>query len=476
MGTAQRYALANDAVTQTIDAYAETGASLQDIRADIDVIAKAQQGMGAEGRDVVNTWDTARKNFGLMSKDAERFFDIMAAGGNSGKFEGSDMAQYLPGIMPRASVLGMSGLSGTASLVGALEVMRDRTGTSEKAATALGDFLDKLNSPTVQRNFKKMNIDLPKALKEGRKNGEPLFETMSKVLNKATKGDMNLLGHLFTEQDSRSFATMLMQDLPRLLKTIDELRDKSAGTIQVSVKAVTDDAEASIQHLSNSWDRFVKSAGGALAGSGLPQLMDQASQNQDKTSAVNAQLTKEGYSWGERYGWWLRHGFDEEAQGAMAFKSGWRSPEGVLAAQGTPDVNPELPSHRQDMVAPGAIPIPSPRPSDLGIPSYPAQPSGLPSQRPGSAPVFSQSSLMDQAVAADLAAAGDKAGQAITDAAREGGTTFADMISGLGRKIGADAAAAFNAGVRDLSRPIGSLPPVRADTGRSDAGRVMGPR
>ncbi|WP_292599383.1 hypothetical protein, partial [Mesorhizobium sp.] len=62
---------------------------------------------------------------------------------------------------------------------------------------------------------------------------------------------------------------------------------------------------------------------------------------------------------------------------------------------------------------------------------------------------------------------------------KSGADTLASVAGKLEAAIvsGANSlAAAARSAAADLSRPIGSLKQVRADTGRSDAGRAMGPR
>lgn len=327
---AQRYAVANAAVYETIDAYSETGAELRDIKSDIDTIVKAQQAMGAEGRDIVGSWDAARKNFGVMSSDAERFFDILAKGSATGKFEGSDLAQYLPSILPIAGVQGLSGLSGTAQVVGALEAMRDRTGTSETAATAMTDFLDKLNSPLVQKNFKKMNIDLPKAMKEARENGEDFFSAMSKILNKATKGDVAKLGFLFGERDSRNFARMLLTDIDDVEERIRVLREESKGTIALNVKIITEDAEASIDRLTNSFGNLTNSAGALLDRFGASNALDAVANDLDRMNAA----IKGGWTPLQSLVALLSGENPSDAVDEAAWKGGRRTPEELMRIEG----------------------------------------------------------------------------------------------------------------------------------------------
>ena len=72
---------------------------------------------------------------------------VVAKGGAVGKFEGSDLARYLPDLMPTAATQGFKGVEGTARLIGMLEAFRDFTGNSEKAANGVRDFIDKVSSP-----------------------------------------------------------------------------------------------------------------------------------------------------------------------------------------------------------------------------------------------------------------------------------------------------------------------------------------
>lgn len=327
---AQRYAVANAAVYETIDAYSETGAELRDIKSDIDTIVKAQQAMGAEGRDIVGSWDAARKNFGVMSEDAERFFDILAKGSATGKFEGSDLAQYLPSLLPIAGVQGLSGLSGTAQIVGALEAMRDRTGTSETAATAMTDFLDKLNSPLVQKNFAKMNVDLPKAMKKVRDNGEDFFTGMSKILNRATKGDVAKLGFLFGERDSRNFARMLLSDIDDVEERIRVLREQSKGTIALNVKVITEDAEASIDRLANSMSNLTNSTGALLDRLGASNSLDAIANDMDRLNAA----IKGGWTPLQSLVALLSGKSPSEAVDEAAWKGGRRTPEELMRIEG----------------------------------------------------------------------------------------------------------------------------------------------
>lgn len=492
MAIAQKYAVSNDAVVETLDAYAETGAEIKDIKSDLDGLVKVQQAMGAAGKDVVNTWDAARKSFGLMSKDSERFFDIIAAGGAGGKFEGSDLAQYLPSLMPRAAVHGLGGLSGTGSLVGALEAMRDRTGTSENAAVSVGDFLDKINSPTVQRNFKKFNIDLPKALKDARKNGDDLFDTMAKLITKATKGDATKLGHLFSEQDSRNFALLLMQDLDRLHDKINLVRDESAGMVSNNVNAVLADADAKMTHLANSWDRIVKSAGAAVVDLGGAKAMDNISTDIDRFFAAR----KGGWSPLDSLKAFFTGGDPSKVVDEYAYIGGRRSEAERRAEEARQQYSDSRrageqtrePTYGASIVNgvpvpvkndPNAFSVYSPLMPFTGVPpdlmsrGDKAAARGRILDR-GADANYSEFISAAQAGSEQLKQAGTETGDSI----KEGADTLSQVAGQLKAALDSGAASIASA-IRatlpsDLSRPIGSLKGVRADTGRTNAGLGIG--
>ena len=244
---AHKYAVPIADVQNAFDTLAESGNDFATSKSMLESMVKATQGMGGAAEDTVATFDAARKSFGLATKDAEKFFDVVAAGGAMGKFEGSDLARYLPSLMPTAARQGYSGLEGSARLVAALEVMRDFVGTSEEANTATADFFDKIASEDVQDRFKEIaKIDLEKRLARARKEGEDVLQVMHDVIKEATKGDASKLSKLFGDRDSRRFADMLLKNIDRVNDAWDHLMKKSGGTIQANVNLVTTNAKAEL--------------------------------------------------------------------------------------------------------------------------------------------------------------------------------------------------------------------------------------
>lgn len=321
---ADQYALARGEVTELLDAYAETGASLADVNANLPSLAKVQQGLGASGGDVAATWDAAAKSFGLATNNIEEFFDVVAAGGAIGKFEGSDLARYLPSLMPVAATQGFTGMEGTERLVGLLETMRDYVGTSQEAATATADFLEKISSPDVEKRFGEAGIKLREELGKAKANGEDVLRVMQRIIMKATGGDASRLSEFFGERDSRRVARLLMQQFDQLEGKIATIRERSKGMISSNVNQVLEDAQAKIDRLANSWDRLKQAVGSSIVDAGGAALMDRFAGKLAYMDAVGRGLEKSGVTgfW-DRQLWTGTHAERDQ----MARRGGWRSKE-----------------------------------------------------------------------------------------------------------------------------------------------------
>ena len=108
-GVAQDTAMPVQEVLALFDALAEAGNDLATSQALSKPVARAAQAMGGLGDDMAKTLDAAIRSFGIATSEAERFFDMVAYGGAAGKFEGSDLAQYLPKLAPIGRTIGMEG-------------------------------------------------------------------------------------------------------------------------------------------------------------------------------------------------------------------------------------------------------------------------------------------------------------------------------------------------------------------------------
>lgn len=325
--TAQTYALPVSEVSDLVDAYVAAGAELEDVRKDMGGLAKASQALGASGEDVVKSWDTARKVFGIASQDAEKFFDIVGAGAAAGKIEARDMAQFLPSLLPVAARYNMSGLEDTERLVAALESMADYVGSPSEAATSMNDFLEKLSSPDVERNFKKFGIDLPKRLREAEKEGRDLFSTMHDLLTEATKGDPTRIGQLFGDKEARRGADMILNRIDAIESALQRIRDAKTGLIDRNTEALLDNAQAKLEKMHTTFDEMALTFGQRIAESGVTDVMDWFNTEMQKGAAIDRALDAQGMTPAEKSVWKAQSNFYPEERDAMARKGGYVSPE-----------------------------------------------------------------------------------------------------------------------------------------------------
>jgi hypothetical protein len=147
----------------------------------------------------------------------------MAAAGKAGAFEIRDMAIYFPSLTAAAQGLGQKGVPAVADLAAALQITRKGTGDSAAAATNLQNLFQKIMSPETVKNFHKLGIDLPKALKKAAAESKSPIEAITELTNKALGGndkkigDLGRLGFIFSD-------SQVQQALRPLIQNIDEYR------------------------------------------------------------------------------------------------------------------------------------------------------------------------------------------------------------------------------------------------------------
>lgn len=489
------YSTTQDSVTSGLETLVAAGRDLDDALAFLPAVTATAQAAGAEITDIATTADSIGTNFGIAGDKMQRAFDILVTSGKQGKFELKDMAQYIPSLAPAFAALGYKGEKGLGRLASALQTIRIREGDASEAATDLQNVLQKMESKETVKNFAKFHINLPEELDKARKSGKDLLDVMIELTEKATKGDLSKIPRLFTDLQVQKGMRALVQGKDAFHQFVADLDNVDGSTLR-DLGRILDDNQSKIDRMGASWERMMRSIGSGIAPTATG-AMDFVSSNMDKAQFINAELDKQGMGWWEKRMWWLRNGFDNQDQGLTAFKGGWRSPEGILAAKGTPDVNPELPSHRQDQ--PGRTPIPTPRPVAPSVAEQyrlygrghaAAVRNSVQVEKPsgyfGNEIDFSAMERATDAAAADLKGAGVETASSVADGGKQAGDSIksgADTLASVAGKLEAAIVAGANAlagaarsAAADLSRPIGSLKAVRADTGKSNAGHLMGPR
>jgi TP901 family phage tail tape measure protein len=486
---AESYALNSDQVMETVGAYAAAGASLADIRNDLDLLTKAQQALGASGEDVVNSWNTAQKSLGLTTKDAEKFFSIIAAGSAAGKFEASDMSRFLPSLLPSAAKQGFEGNDGAQRMVGFLEVMANYTGTVGEAATSVGDFLEKLSSPDVENRLGKISGTFLKRMSAARENGEDMLKVMHDILMEATGGKADRLGQIFGDKEARQAATVVLTKFYEIMAAQKEIANRAPGVLDRNNKELLDDTKAGLDGIKQTLSELTVEAGQFAASLGVLDTLKYVTDNVKYMNAVNAGLEQSGvHGFAARTAWGLTS--SQEEKDRMARIAGYLTAEEKASRKAHKQYGEtrRAAAGREDMtygagVDANGVPIPVPLNGDPSVPLPPYQtsrpnlagrgPRRAPPENAWSAPLGAGADAGSQPAGDWFNPLGAGIEQKMGDGGREAGEAFAKLIAGLGAQLAAE----FNKNVRPLIvQQQAGLPKANANTGQSTAGRIMGPR
>lgn len=257
---AQETATPIDKLAGGLEALVAQGRNLRESMDFLPSVARTAAASASEVDDIAKTADSVGSNFSITAQEMQKAFDIMAAGGKAGQFELKDMARYLPSLSPAAKAAGFNGQKGLADIVAMLQTIRKGSGSAEEAATSMTNVFTKLESDETTKNFKEMGVDLEAAMKKGRKEGRNLVEVLEELTAKATKGDLSLIPKLFKDQEFARGMRALMTYRGEWQKLSGELQRSSGGTVMRDIVQVTQDAQASLDRLDNSWKRFTQTA------------------------------------------------------------------------------------------------------------------------------------------------------------------------------------------------------------------------
>ena len=289
---AQETATPADKVAGGLEALVAQGRNLKEAMGFLPSVARTAAASGSAVDDIAKSADSVGSNFDIAGKRMQSAFDIMAAGGKAGQFELKDMARYLPSLSPAAKAQGFKGEKGLADIVAMLQIIRKGSGTAEEAAVSMTNIFQKLNSEESAKNFKKMGVDLEEALKKGRAEGRNLVEVLEEATQKATKGDLSLMPKLFKDQEFGRGMLALMTYRGEWQKLSETLQTTSGGTVVRDLVQVTKDAQASVDRLSNSWDRFIQAASRAADAGGVSAGLGEAGKEFQTIAAALERINK----------------------------------------------------------------------------------------------------------------------------------------------------------------------------------------
>jgi len=178
----------------------------------LPVVARVAQAAGAEMGDMAQTVIALNQSLKIKPEDMAGALAALAVAGKEGQFELKAMAREFQALLPQAVALGMEGREAVNSIAAALQIARKGAATESEAANNLSDFMGKLVSPDVKKNFADMGVDIMAVLADATKRGlNPIEVGLQQVLM-LTKGKLGQIVELFGDKQARGLILPFMQD------------------------------------------------------------------------------------------------------------------------------------------------------------------------------------------------------------------------------------------------------------------------
>jgi len=232
-----------------VDAMVTLGLAANDAAAAMPAIGRAATATRSEIADLSSASVAAMQNMGVSASEIERMLDGMASAGNAGAFEMRDMAKYFPQLTASARALGMEGVDAVTDLAAALQIARRGAGDAGTAANNMANFLGKIASPEVRKNFKKFGVDVTRELEKAHKKGISPLEHFMEIVDKKTQGGRaDLLGQLFGDRQVQDFVRPMLADFRDYIR-IREQAERATGTVAEAYARRMQDANERLKAL-----------------------------------------------------------------------------------------------------------------------------------------------------------------------------------------------------------------------------------
>ncbi len=145
----------------------------------LELFGQVNKATGASMEDISASAAAMSQNLGISTKDMEKGFSIMIAGGKAGAIEMKDMAGLLAGLSAQSkSFAGGTGLGGTASISAALQIARQDFGSASEASTGLESLMG-----AIVNNAKKLEKAGIKVFNKDAKTGVKTLRGFDEIVN-----------------------------------------------------------------------------------------------------------------------------------------------------------------------------------------------------------------------------------------------------------------------------------------------------
>lgn len=198
------------AMLQSVEFLTGKGVSTNALDAMLPAIGRFATAWNADVVDSSKAAYAGYLSLGVPLDQTSRSLEIMAAAGKAGGFEVKDMAQYFPQLTANLATFGAKGLPAVANLSAALQVLEAKTGDGATAANNLDNLLSFVKSKEGIKNFAKLGVDMPAALKKAAEEGRDPLETIIDLVNKATGGDTSKIPQIIGDRQAGAAALALV--------------------------------------------------------------------------------------------------------------------------------------------------------------------------------------------------------------------------------------------------------------------------
>lgn len=125
----------------------------------------------------------ANATLGIAPGGMGRLFGMGTFAGQQGGFEIKDMAKWLPSQMAMARQVGLTGETGFAKLAALNQAAVNTAGTRDEAGNNVVNLLAKIGSMDTAKDFKRLGVDLPQRLAEGKLAGQDALDVVAGILD-----------------------------------------------------------------------------------------------------------------------------------------------------------------------------------------------------------------------------------------------------------------------------------------------------
>lgn len=220
-------------LVEGIDVLVGSGMKLDLSRQMIGDIGDTATGTQAAIEDLSKTAFSLNQNLKIQPNDMRKSLEILTSEGYAGSFELKDMARYFPLVTAQIQKMGYEGPKAAASLGAALQVAKYGAGTNEEAATNLSNYLTKITSKDLTKNFEKnFNIDWESVFKNQISKAEDPLLASVEYISKVVGDDPFKINQLFGDMQVMNYLTPTMKHLQEY-KNIRDAKD-SKGIIDKS--------------------------------------------------------------------------------------------------------------------------------------------------------------------------------------------------------------------------------------------------